>query len=131
MLRPQRWPRLTWTAVPDALFDELMPHLSDAELRILLLLARETYGWRRESCVLSRREIARRTGLAQSTVQIATASLRRLNLIYRYPSDSPNDVGRWGLTVDGHSADALERRDLHLQMRLDDPDDPSDPSDPS
>jgi phage replication O-like protein O len=122
MLQPTKWPRLTWTAVPDELLDDLMPCLSDPELRVLLVLARETYGWRRESCVLSRREIARRTGLAESTVQIATASLRRTNLIYRYPSERPNDAARWGLTIDSDSADALTRTARDLQMRL--PDDP-------
>ena len=31
-----------YTQVPDALFDELLPHLGDAELRVLLYIVRRT-----------------------------------------------------------------------------------------
>jgi len=37
------------TQVPDELFDELMVHLSGAELKVLLYIIRRTYGFKRES----------------------------------------------------------------------------------
>jgi hypothetical protein len=37
------------TQVPDELFDEIMVHLSGAELKVLLYVIRRTYGFKRES----------------------------------------------------------------------------------
>ena len=44
-----------YTIVPDELFDQLMPTLSGAELKILLYIIRRTFGFKREGYDLSMR----------------------------------------------------------------------------
>jgi Bacteriophage replication protein O len=72
-----------YTQVPDALFDELMSHLSGAELKVLLYIIRRTFGFKKDSDNISLRQICngiktregevldKGTGLSLSTVQIA------------------------------------------------------------
>lgn len=59
-LPPLEWdgfPEPNWTPVPDALFDVLLPYLSDAELRVLLYLVRRTYGFKKRSDAVSLSQI--------------------------------------------------------------------------
>lgn len=42
-----------YTQVPDALFDELLPTLSGAELKVLLYIIRRTFGFKRDSDAIS------------------------------------------------------------------------------
>src|SRR5690348_5368777 len=46
------------TVVPDALFDELMVELTDAELRVLLYIIRRTFGWKKEADTSSLNQMA-------------------------------------------------------------------------
>jgi hypothetical protein len=39
--------------VPDQLFDELLPHLKEAELKVLLYIIRRTFGFKKESDAIS------------------------------------------------------------------------------
>src|SRR5581483_4655381 len=68
------------TAVPDQFFDELMPRLSEAELRCLLYIIRRTFGFKKEADSISfsqlvdgittrdGRVLDRGTGLSKSAV---------------------------------------------------------------
>lgn len=83
----------TATPVPDQFFDELLPVLGLAELRVLLFLIRCTYGSRRVSADLSLRQmltgvhdsdgylVAPGIGLSKATLCRALASLRRRGVI--------------------------------------------------
>src|SRR4028118_1479580 len=42
-----------YTPVPDELFDEQLPDLSGAELKVLLYVIRRTFGFKRESDTIS------------------------------------------------------------------------------
>ena len=42
-----------YTPVPDELFDELLPDLGEAELRVLLYIVRRTFGFKRDSDAIS------------------------------------------------------------------------------
>ena len=46
-----------YTQVPDELFDELMAHLSGAELKVLLYIIRRTFGFKKDSDNISLRQI--------------------------------------------------------------------------
>ncbi len=90
-----------YTMVPDALFDELMAHLSGAELKVLLYIIRRTFGFKKESDSISLNQICRGittregqvldqgTGLSQSTVQLALKGLREKQAIVARRSSSP------------------------------------------
>ena len=83
----------TATPVPDQLFDELLPVLGLAELRVLLFLIRCTFGSRRPTAEISLRQmmegihdaegfpLAPGVGLSKATVCRALAGLRRRQVI--------------------------------------------------
>src|SRR5919107_3547220 len=76
-----------YTQVPDELFDELMAHLSGAELKVLLYIIRRTFGFKKDTDTISLKQICsgittregevldRGTGLSLSTVQLAMKGL--------------------------------------------------------
>lgn len=41
------WITPNFTMIPDQFFDEVMPHLSEAELRVLLSIVRRTFGFKK------------------------------------------------------------------------------------
>src|SRR5512135_3715278 len=82
-----------YTQVPDELFDELMAHLSGAELKVLLYIIRRTFGFKKDSDNISLKQICKGiktkagevldkgTGLSLSTVQIALKGLIEKNCV--------------------------------------------------
>ncbi len=74
------------TALPNALFDALLPSLGDTELRVLLVVARSTLGWkegagRKERDWLSHAQLCKRTGRSNTPVSGAIDSLTRRGLL--------------------------------------------------
>lgn len=47
----------TYTQVPDELFDELMPRLSESELKVLLYVIRRTYGFKKDTDNISLKQM--------------------------------------------------------------------------
>lgn len=78
-------PAVPWTKTPNSVFDRLVPTLKDTELRVLLVLVRQTHGWKREgkSVVLSYRTLKARTGRQSEAISKALASLALRGLIHR------------------------------------------------
>ncbi len=94
-----------WHPVPIRLVDEVMPHLKDTELRVLLVVLRQTWGWQADRWSdsgrhngrhkplhrknyghkrrdwLSHRQLCRRTGRGSEAVSGAVASLSASGLI--------------------------------------------------
>jgi Bacteriophage replication protein O len=76
-----------YTPTPDALFDELLPELSESELKVLLYVIRRTFGFKKDADAISITQLAegiktrdgrvldRGTGLSRTSVKKATASL--------------------------------------------------------
>lgn len=77
------------TPVPTALIDRAMPILRDTELRVLLVVVRQTLGWqvgkdpyrRKERDWLTQSQLMRRTGRASGAVARAVDALIRYGLI--------------------------------------------------
>ena len=77
------------TPVPNELLDRTMPELRDTELRVLLVVVRQTLGWqdgfdpkqRKERDWLTQSQLMRRTGRASEAVARAVDGLVRLGLI--------------------------------------------------
>ena len=72
--------RPQYTPGPDQLIDELMPHLTMAELKIVLYIARRSLGFKKSSDNIS---------INQLTNGIVTKDGRRLDLGYGTVSSSP------------------------------------------
>jgi hypothetical protein len=82
-----------YTQVPDELFDELMAHLSGAELKVLLYIIRRTFGFKKDTDTISLNQICRGittrngevldwgTGLSQNAVLTALKGLTDKNAI--------------------------------------------------
>jgi replication protein O len=82
-----------YTQVPDELFDDLMAHLSGAELKVLLYIIRRTSGFKKDFYNISLKQICtgimtkegdvldKGTGLSLSTVQIALKGLIDKNCV--------------------------------------------------
>jgi hypothetical protein len=83
------------TSVPDQLFDELMPYLSGAELKVLLYIIRRTYGFKKSRDDISLSQMVngikkkngevldKGTGLGKASVARALNSLEQKNIILR------------------------------------------------
>ena len=77
------------TPVPNDLLDRVMPTLRDTELRVLLVVVRQTIGWqagqysgqRKERDWLTQSQLMRRTGRANGAVSRAVDALVRAGLI--------------------------------------------------
>src|SRR5882762_10294956 len=82
-----------YTQVPDELFDDLMSHLSGAELKVLLYIIRRTFGFKKDSDNISLsqmlggvrtrdgRQLDRGVGLSKKTLLQALRSLEDQNII--------------------------------------------------
>src|SRR6266516_5042669 len=82
-----------YTQVPDELFDDLMSHLSGAELKVLLYIIRRTFGFKKDSDNISLNQMLhgittkegevldRGTGLSKKTLLETIKSLVEKNLI--------------------------------------------------
>ena len=75
------------TQVPNCVFDQYMPHLKEAELKVLMVIIRQTYGWidkntgmRKTRDWISHRQFEVKTGLSRRSISDALQSLvaRRL-----------------------------------------------------
>ncbi|MGI4791058.1 MAG: hypothetical protein ACRYFS_19705 [Janthinobacterium lividum] len=82
-----------WHPVPTQVVDALMPGLKDTELRVLLVVLRQTWGWKADWAEtkqgrrtkrrdwLSHSQLCRRTGRGSDAVSGAVASLTASGLI--------------------------------------------------
>ena len=89
-----------YTQIPDQLFDELMPMLSGAELKVLLYICRRTFGFKKQSDTISFRQMVRDiktkegktldkgTGLSKDSVAHTLNSLEAKNIIFRLRNQS-------------------------------------------
>ena len=83
----------SWHPVPTQLVDTHMPRLKDTELRVLLVVLRQTWGWKADRTEissgrqtkhrdwLSHSQLCRRTGRGSDAVSGAVASLTASGLI--------------------------------------------------
>ena len=78
------------TPVPNDIFDRVMPMLRDTELRVLLIVVRQTAGWqagpgsnqRKDRDWLSQSQLRRRTGRANGAVSRAVEALVKRGLVH-------------------------------------------------
>ncbi len=85
-----------YTQTPNILFDELMPKMGDAELRVCLAIIRNTFGWQRQSHKMSLSYLGKATGLSrQGVLNGINAGIER-GIIRR---ESSGQGFRYGLLV--------------------------------
>ena len=77
------------TLVPNAVFDEFLPDLKGAELKILLIIIRQTLGWieqgnkekRKEIDWISSSQMRQKSGCSERAISSAIDALVKKNLI--------------------------------------------------
>lgn len=86
--------------VPNPVLDALLPDLKDTELRVLLVLVRQTFGWNRphRPVVLSYRALKERTGRESEAIARAIGSLRARGLIHSDPPLRATAASNGGLS---------------------------------
>ena len=74
-----------FTQIPNLLLDEQMAVMGDAELRVTLAIARQTFGWHKESDVISLSQLIKMTGLSRQGVVDGVKEGLERGTIKRYP----------------------------------------------
>lgn len=75
--------------MPNVVFDTILPHLKGAEVKVLLIIIRQTLGWKDSTARLGRKEqdwisgtqLQRKTGLSRRAISIAIDQLVKRELI--------------------------------------------------
>jgi hypothetical protein len=103
-----------YTQVPDQLFDELLPHLSGAELKVLLYIIRRTFGFKKDSDAISLSQICggikkrdgtmldEGTGLSRQTAIVAVKALELKEIIIakrQSGDDGVHETTTYGLSL--------------------------------
>lgn len=70
-----------YTQIPNELLDEWLPHLLEAELRVLLVIMRKTFGWHKIRDQISLSQLEKHTGMLRQAIINAGKSLQKKGLI--------------------------------------------------
>ncbi len=70
-----------WFSLPNEVTDVHLRELSSSEVRVILVLFRETRGWQRDAANISISDICEKAGLGKSSVSEACSSLQSKGLI--------------------------------------------------
>jgi len=76
-----------YTQIPNEIFDDYMDKLTGAELKVLLKICRNTFGWQKEIDKISISQIEKSTGLGKTIIISAVKKLEKLDLIEAYRED--------------------------------------------
>jgi len=79
-----------WTQIPNTLFDSLIPTLREGELRVLLVIMRQTYGWHKEWDRIPITQLMEKTGMERMAVCRSVNSLIKKGMVKK------NKIGACG-----------------------------------
>jgi phage replication O-like protein O len=100
------------TQTPNVLFDELMKTLKEGELRVLLIIMRQTFGWHKPMDRISLSQLAEKTGMERKSVCRSLNSLMAKGLVIKRKEGIPGKEKCWyGLIVDEIPQDKVDPND--------------------
>ena len=67
--------KVGYTKTPNIVFDQLLPVLSYAELKVLLVIIRQTYGWRKQKDRITYSQFENKTKLSRRVISDTIKSL--------------------------------------------------------
>ena len=85
---PSKFKNLCYTQTPDLIFDELLKILTHSELILIMIIVRQTFGWKKEFDNISLSQLIEKSGLSKKSVLSALNSLEGYNLIIRTQNKS-------------------------------------------
>lgn len=82
------FPSFNYTQIPNVIFDEMLPLMKEAELRIFMFICRQTLGWHRREHKISFSFMAKGTGMERKSVRRAVKeALARKTITRRLAED--------------------------------------------
>lgn len=85
-----------YTQTPNDFFDKVLPTLKDGEMRVLLIVMRQTFGWgNKEWDRISISQLVEKTGLSRQTVITATNSLVQKKLLLKRKEGAAGKEQSW------------------------------------
>lgn len=81
------------TQIPNIILDEWMPKLSPSEFQLVMVIARQTYGWHKETEWIAYSQFGVKTGLSLDSVAVALKSLKQKGYIQTFTKDGNNLEG--------------------------------------
>ncbi len=102
------------TQVPDVILDDWMPFLSGSELAVVMMVARKTFGWRKDADRIGISQMMAGTGLSRRTIQVACDSLAAAGVLAVRPSGDGVTASEYELNVDDGASvtDTLRARSV-------------------
>jgi phage replication O-like protein O len=110
-----------YTQVPNDLFDLLLPDLGLAELKVLLYIMRQTFGFHKDADAISLSQLEQGTGLSRKSIAPAVASLveRGMVQVERAKSNGRSETNIYSLIKGGPMAPVLTASVKTLKPRED------------
>lgn len=95
-----------YTQTPNEFFDEVAKTLKEGELRVLLVIMRQTFGWHKQWDRISLSQLERKTGMCRDAVNNSLKSLIKLGLIEKKKEGPKGQEKCWyQLVVEGSDVD--------------------------
>lgn len=88
-------PNPNFTQTPNVLFDDIAKTLKEGELRVLLVIMRQTFGWHKQWDRISLSQLERKTGMCRDAVVNSLKSLISMGLIDKKKSGNPGQEKCW------------------------------------
>ncbi|NDF98924.1 MAG: hypothetical protein EB101_08375 [Chitinophagia bacterium] len=95
-----------YTQIPNELFDYL-PSLSGAAIKVLMIVARRTYGWHKSTAQISMNTFEDLTGLSRSSVARAITELGNAGLLHvqKLKIDNVNEINCYEILLPVENSD--------------------------
>lgn len=106
--------KTSWTETPNVVF-ELVPHLSGAQIKVLMFVCRKTYGYHEETARIGYNEFIEATGLSRFSVNEAITWLVDAGILER---ETKGNSFVYSLSIDG--AAAFLENGSKIEQNLDD-----------
>lgn len=118
--------KLNFTQIPNYFLDEINSdgRFSSADFKILLTIARKTYGWHKDRDRISLSQMEKLTGLSKNTVRKSIDNLKKHNLIIHESGDNSGKISEYEINdamsnFDTGSKKAMSKSDTGPMSKID------------
>jgi len=84
-----------YTQTPNEFFDHMAKTLKEGELRVLLVIMRQTFGWRKRWDQISLSQLEEKTGMSRTAVSDSLTSLIKKGIVIRHSEGPKGRVKNW------------------------------------
>jgi phage replication O-like protein O len=80
-----------YSQIPNEFFDKMIPILKEGEMRVLLIIMRQTFGWKKEWDRISISQLMKKTGMERMAVLRSVNSLIENNIVRKHKEGNPGE----------------------------------------